>query len=312
MNQKIKNKNIYKIKFVIILFFALFQIGQARIAFSVSITSEEMIELTNASRTEAGLPILSINEKLSLAAQKKASDMFEFQYFEHNSPSGKTPWEFIKSTGYEYRYAGENLAIDFISAKGTHKALMQSLSHRENILNEKYTEIGIAVIEGMFEGSRSIIIVEEFGNPLEKVESKKISQVKSVNQTQFVVEKKIDEVQYIQKSEQALIENDILKEKESLNENEDVDELKDGGACYLNSQETKLFFYFKGNEFIRRINKVENKELKNKLPSLVLIKTAYAKKYESLENGNENTMLEFLKDEFLRIIFLNSIFIFSQ
>ncbi|MCK4525186.1 MAG: hypothetical protein KAU07_02005, partial [Candidatus Andersenbacteria bacterium] len=106
--------------------------------------------------------------KLTEAAMEKADDMFEFQYFDHNSPSGSTPWTFIRSAGYDYIYAGENLAIDFVTANGAHKALMESASHRENILNSNYTEIGIAVMEGIFDGNKSIIIVEEFGTPLKK------------------------------------------------------------------------------------------------------------------------------------------------
>lgn len=168
MKTKTKNKNINRISFIVALFFVLAQISQANVTLGISISAEEVINLTNESRIEAGLPILLVNEKLSEAAKEKADDMFEFQYFDHNSPSGLTPWDFIKSAGYEYKYAGENLAIDFVTANGAHKALMESSSHRENILNSNYTEIGIATVEGMFDGNKSIIIVEEFGMISEK------------------------------------------------------------------------------------------------------------------------------------------------
>ena len=166
MKTKNKNKNINKIGFIIALFFTLTNTGQENIALGASISAGEMINLTNDSRIEAGLHSLLMNEKLMEAARKKANDMFEFQYFDHNSPSGSTPWDFIRSTGYDYRYAGENLAIDFVTATSAHRALMESSSHRENILNSKYTEIGIVAIEGIFNGNKSIIIVEEFGSPL--------------------------------------------------------------------------------------------------------------------------------------------------
>jgi uncharacterized protein YkwD len=164
METKIKNKT--KTKFAVFLFFALTQMSRADISLAISITAQDMINLTNKSRTEAGLAPLAINEKLARAAEEKADDMFRFQYFDHNSPSGTTPWDFIKSTEYEYSYAGENLAIDFVSANGAHKALMESFSHRENILNKHFNEIGIAVKEDIFEGNKSIIIVEEFASPL--------------------------------------------------------------------------------------------------------------------------------------------------
>ncbi|NOQ68320.1 hypothetical protein GQ568_02670 [Patescibacteria group bacterium] len=168
IKNKNKNKNINKISFIIALFFVLAQAGQANVVSGASISAGEIIRLTNESRAEAELPLLLVNEELTEAAMEKADDMFEFQYFDHNSPSGSTPWDFIRSAGYDYAFAGENLAIDFVTANGAHRALMESASHRDNILNSNYTEIGIAVIEGIFEGNKSIIIVEEFGAPLKK------------------------------------------------------------------------------------------------------------------------------------------------
>jgi len=135
------------------------------------ITPAKMLNLTNQSRKENGLFALTVNRKLVSAAEEKTDDMFKFQYFEHNSPSGVTPWDLIKTAGYDYRYAGENLAIDFITAESAHKALMASDSHRENILNQNYTEIGISVKRNVFEGSESIIVVMEFGVPL-KIQTK--------------------------------------------------------------------------------------------------------------------------------------------
>lgn len=147
--------------------FVLFGYGQMAIA--ADITAQKMIELTNESREKSGLLPLKINDKLTASAKAKAEDMFKFQYFDHNSPSGITPWHWIKSEGYEYLYAGENLAIDFITAEGTHMALMRSITHRDNILKPNYTEVGIAVKRGIFDGNESIIIVEQFGAPMEKI-----------------------------------------------------------------------------------------------------------------------------------------------
>lgn len=190
MSQKTKNKKIRTGLFVTIFIVALQIIG-AQSAFALSISSFEIIALTNSSREEVGLPALLVNDKLSEAAEKKAQDMFANQYFDHNSPQGLTPWDFIKSAGYEYKYAGENLAIDFISADGAHRALMDSSSHRENILNSNYNQIGVAVIEDTFEGNLSIMIVEEFGSPLVNEE---IWQVKSLREVEETMEVKVKEI----------------------------------------------------------------------------------------------------------------------
>ena len=191
-----------------------------------------MIALTNNSRIEVGLPELLISDKLSVAAEKKAQDMFANQYFDHDSPQGLTPWDFIKSAGYKYRHAGENLAIDFISANSAHKALMESSSHRANILNVNYSEIGIAVVEDIFEGSKSIIIVEEFGAPFVNEE---IVQIKSLQITKEIIETKVNEInkemaekdsENLQINNKEVVENNFSKETikgetlDSINNNE--------------------------------------------------------------------------------------------
>ncbi len=174
MKTKIKLKIKIRLARTASLFFILFLMainGNAVLAGDLyydnpQITPAKMLNLTNQSRKENKLFALTVNQKLVSAAEEKTDDMFKFQYFEHNSPSGVTPWDLIKMAGYDYRYAGENLAIDFITAESAHKALMASDSHRENILNQNYTEIGISVKKNIFEGSESIIIVMEFGVPL--------------------------------------------------------------------------------------------------------------------------------------------------
>jgi len=125
--------------------------------------SSTLLELTNFSRVENGTHQLKFNDKLSEAAKAKAEDMFEHNYFEHNSPTGITPWDWINGAGYSYQHAGENIAIDFKSIENAHKALMESPLHKENIISPKYDEIGIAIVKGEFDNEQTIIIVEMFG-----------------------------------------------------------------------------------------------------------------------------------------------------
>ncbi len=224
---KTKNKNKTKIKLAVFLFFALAQIGRADVSSGAFITAQDMVELTNGSRMEAGLAPLAINGKLAEAAREKANDMFKLQYFDHNSPNGTTPWDFIKSAGYEYRYAGENLAIDFISASGAHSALMESSPHRDNILNMNYTEIGIAVKEDIFEGNKSIIIVEEFAAPLyiEKIYIEKTSYNLNENVELIPEEKAIEINNLPEKEEEIIVENVEVKTNIPIIENKDETDL---------------------------------------------------------------------------------------
>jgi hypothetical protein len=91
--------------------------------------------------------------------------MFLGQYFAHVSPSARTPWDFFRAEDYPYLAAGENLAIDFLTAQEAHTALMNSPTHRANILNSAYTEIGVAVGQSTFQGRTSIVLTQYFGRP---------------------------------------------------------------------------------------------------------------------------------------------------
>jgi hypothetical protein len=165
---KIKTNKKVIIGWIVALFFVLLPLYQGQVVLAVGqsdISVEKMIDLINESRQEADLQPLAANGRLAAAAEAKADDMFKFQYFDHNSPTGVTPWDWIKLASYDYAYAGENLAIGFVTARGAHQALMESSSHRDNILSPNYTEVGLAVKKGIFEGEENILIVEEFGSP---------------------------------------------------------------------------------------------------------------------------------------------------
>ncbi len=129
-----------------------------------NISNDQLLAITNQDRQTAGLPPLSINSELSQAAQNKANDMFSKDYWAHVSPDGTTPWVFIKNTGYNYIYAGENLARGFTTPGDVVNAWMNSPSHRENMLSPKYTDVGFAVETGNLTGENTVLVVEMFGS----------------------------------------------------------------------------------------------------------------------------------------------------
>ncbi len=124
-----------------------------------------LVDLTNNDRTTNGEQILTRNESLDKAAQLKANDMAGSQYFAHTSPTGITPWYWINKVGYTFIYAGENLAIDFTESVDVENAWLNSPKHKENIMNEHFTEIGIATAEGYYNGSPTTYVVQMFGAP---------------------------------------------------------------------------------------------------------------------------------------------------
>ncbi len=145
---------------------SLVAIGPVANVEASAITPSTVISLANVARAEGGLSILTENSLLARAAQSKANDMLAKQYFSHNTPSGETPWTFIKAVGYSYVTAGENLAIDFSEAESIQTAWMNSPGHRANIMNTSFQEIGIGIAKGMFNGHQTTIVVQMFGTPI--------------------------------------------------------------------------------------------------------------------------------------------------
>lgn len=107
---------------------------------------QETLDLINEYREQNGLTKLKPIANLQKVAKLKAEDLVNNNYFAHNSPKLGTPFELMESQGVEYKIAGENLAGN-ITAKKAVEAWINSKSHRENILEEKFDYTGICVID---------------------------------------------------------------------------------------------------------------------------------------------------------------------
>jgi len=139
------------------------------LGYASSITASGVLDQINAKRTESGLQPLSMNSQLNAAAVAKATNMFEQQYWAHVSPTGTQPWSFIKNAGYKYSVAGENLAKDFGDTGSMVEAWMASATHKANIVNSKYVDTGIAVVDGQLQGVETTLVVQMFGAPSVRV-----------------------------------------------------------------------------------------------------------------------------------------------
>ncbi len=133
--------------------------------FFAEVTRSALFDLVDNARQNENIHSLEMSPQLNLAAYQKAQDMLAKQYFAHYSPEGTDPWHWFESVGYRYRYAGENLAIHFVDSAGVYQAWMVSDSHRSNILNADYQEMGMAVVRGEFEGRMTTLVVQLFGTP---------------------------------------------------------------------------------------------------------------------------------------------------
>lgn len=138
------------------------------LGFATDITTPKLFELSNKEREKQSLPPLQYNAELAEAARKKAADMFAKDYWAHFAPDGTTPWSFMLSSGYQYEYAGENLAKNFLFSQGVVDAWMNSQTHKENMLRKEYTEVGYGVVNGVLNGEETTLVVQMLGAPSNK------------------------------------------------------------------------------------------------------------------------------------------------
>lgn len=137
----------------------------ARVPNVAAVISSVLVELTNVDRSSQGLATLRVSPLLTEVAEAKANDMATKGYFAHTSPEGLSPWHWFQEKGYAFSYAGENLAIDFSESADVQRAWMNSPTHRANIVGTRFTEIGIAVQNGTYQGRPATFVVQVFGTP---------------------------------------------------------------------------------------------------------------------------------------------------
>lgn len=161
------------IKKFIELAFLISLIGAGSVsAYATTITPTNLMDQINNQRQIRGLNPLKDDQRLDQAAENKSEDMINRDYFEHYA-NGSTPWDFITKQNYNYLYAGENLAMDFQTSEGMVRAWMSSPSHRKNILNPDFEDIGIGVVKGEYSDDsgkhETIIVANMFGKEKPKI-----------------------------------------------------------------------------------------------------------------------------------------------
>jgi len=133
--------------------------------FLASILPAVLADLTNQDRAANDAPALTENPVLDKAAALAAQDMASKGYFAHVSPSGTTPWDWLQQVGYNYTYAGENLAVNFDDTQALETAWMNSPTHKANIIKPQYTQIGFGIANGMYQGAETTFVVTFFATP---------------------------------------------------------------------------------------------------------------------------------------------------
>lgn len=128
-------------------------------AANTSVASEgQILASLNAQRAKSGLPPLVYNGQLTRAARAHANDQARQGYFSHTGKDGSQITDRVKRTGYKYCLIAENLSIGYPSVQGAIQGWMTSEGHRRNIMNRKFTDVGIGIADGA-------LYVAVFGDP---------------------------------------------------------------------------------------------------------------------------------------------------
>lgn len=139
------------------------------LAYATGMSVSGLLSSTNASRGSSGVAALQLNAKLTAAAQAKAQDMAARNYWSHNTPEGNPPWIFVNNQGYSYLKLGENLAAGFDNEQATINGWMASASHRENMLDPSFSEVGFGYANNenytSAGGGPMTVVVAFYGKP---------------------------------------------------------------------------------------------------------------------------------------------------
>ena len=111
----------------------------------VAATAPTVLELTNLERSRAGLAPLRENERLTYAAQLQSQQMGAVSRMDHVLRDARypNPADRLAAADYAWQAYGENVAMGQRSAAEVVAAWMHSPAHRANILNARYTELGV-------------------------------------------------------------------------------------------------------------------------------------------------------------------------
>ena len=104
-----------------------------------------VLDLVNVERQNAGLAPLAWHDEAAEVAFAHSVDMDVRGYFEHTNPDGQQPWDRLSAAGVGWSTAGENIAMGYPTPESVMEAWMNSPGHRENILRESFTHLGVGV-----------------------------------------------------------------------------------------------------------------------------------------------------------------------
>ena len=127
-----------------------------------ALVNRDRLDPATSAETSGRAQPLRWNEKLAAVARAHSREMVEQGFFDHADGQGRSLSARINAAGISWRALGEHIAIDG-TVPAAEAALMNEprfqTNHRSNILNAKYTDVGIGIVPGP---NRSLYITQDF------------------------------------------------------------------------------------------------------------------------------------------------------
>ena len=114
-----------------------------------SADEQKMVDMINQERIAAGVNPLKVEPRLASVGLAKANDMKTNNYFSHTSPTLGSPWDMMKQAGLPVGWAGENIGKTQ-SVESAMAGFMNSPGHKANILDPRFTHVGIGIAGNLF------------------------------------------------------------------------------------------------------------------------------------------------------------------
>jgi uncharacterized protein YkwD len=112
-----------------------------------SSATARVVALVNSERSKVGCAPLTVNSKLTKAAQQHSADMAAHRTMSHTGSDGSSPGDRITAAGYSWSSYGENIAYGYSTPESVMAAWMASPGHRQNILDCGFKEIGVGLAQ---------------------------------------------------------------------------------------------------------------------------------------------------------------------
>jgi len=107
----------------------------------------DLFNRTNFIRESNNLAPLKWSDLLAASAKRHSTDMAKTGNIDHTGSDNSTAAQRMTDAGYSILFSGENIYGGAVTIDEAWSYWSEDSTHLENLLNAKYTEIGIAVVE---------------------------------------------------------------------------------------------------------------------------------------------------------------------